>query len=62
MAMVLTQLGIAKDIVVAAFSITFGGAILALAIALGLGGRSIAKDALERRLRRKKTDDDMSHL
>jgi len=62
MAMVLTQLGIAKDIVVAAFSITFGGAILALAIALGLGGRGIAREALERRLRRKKTDDDMSHL
>lgn len=61
-AMVLTQLGIAKDIVVAAFSITFGGIVLALAIALGLGGRMIARDALERRLSRKKEDDELSHI
>jgi hypothetical protein len=61
-AMVLAQLGIAKDIVVAAFSIIFGGIVLALAIALGLGGRTIAKDALERRLRRSKAVDDVSHI
>lgn len=63
-AMVLTQLGIAKEIVVSAFSILFGGIVLALAIALGLGGRNIAKDALERRLRRKEPepDDELSHL
>ncbi|MDH5739181.1 MAG: hypothetical protein OEY77_02525 [Nitrospira sp.] len=48
-AMVLTQLGIAKEIVVAAFSIVFGGVVIALAIAVGLGGRNIARDALERR-------------
>jgi mechanosensitive ion channel-like protein len=61
-AMVLTQLGIAKEIVVAAFSITFGGIVLALAIALGLGGRTIAKEALERRLRRRTTIDEVSHI
>jgi Mechanosensitive ion channel, conserved TM helix len=61
-AMVLTQLGIAKEIVVAAFSIIFGGAVLALAIALGLGGRTIAKEALERRLRRRTTDDEVLHI
>lgn len=64
-AMVLTQLGIAKEIVVAAFSIVFGGVILALAIAVGLGGRNIARDALERRWRRAKDkveQDDMAHL
>src|SRR6185295_11289066 len=55
-AMVLTQLGIAKEIVVAAFSIMFGGVMLALAIAIGLGGQSIAKDALEQRLRRRKVE------
>ena len=61
--MVLTQLGIAKEIVVAAFSITFGGIVLALAIALGLGGRNIARDLLERRLRQKKVEEDeMSHV
>jgi len=61
-AMVLTQLGIAKEIVVAAFSIIFGGIVLAVAIALGLGGRTIAKEALERRLRREKTDDELTHI
>ncbi|HXF91189.1 MAG TPA: hypothetical protein VNK46_00395 [Nitrospiraceae bacterium] len=62
-AMVLTQLGIAKEIVVAAFSITFGGVVLALAIALGLGGRNIAKEALERRLRdAREREEDISHL
>jgi hypothetical protein len=62
-AMVLTQLGIAKEIVVAAFSITFGGIVLALAIAVGLGGRNIARDILEQKFRRKKVEqDEMSHI
>lgn len=65
-AMVLTQLGIAKEIVVAAFSIVFGGIVMALAIALGLGGRNIAREALERRLlqRRAKEEEgeEISHL
>ena len=64
-AMVLTQLGIAKEIVVAAFSIVFGGVIMALAIAVGLGGRNIARDALERRWRKgkeKEERDEMVHL
>jgi hypothetical protein len=61
--MVLTQLGIAKEIVVAAFSIMFGGVMLALAIAVGLGGQIIAKDLLEERLRRKKVEKDkISHI
>jgi len=62
-AMVLTQLGIAKEIVVAAFSITFGGIMLVLAIAVGLVGQNIAKDVLEQRLRRRKVEqDEMSHI
>jgi hypothetical protein len=61
-AMVLTQLGIAMEIVIAAFSITFGGIMLSLAIALGLGGSTIAKDALERRLHRKTAVDEVSHI
>lgn len=64
-AMVLTQLGIATEIVVAAFGITFGGIVLALAIALGLGGRHIAREGLERRLRKKKTkeeEDELTHI
>jgi hypothetical protein len=64
LAMVLTQLGIAKEIVVAAFSITFGGIVLALALAVGLGGRHLMRDALERRLGRprEKHYDELTHL
>ena len=62
-AMVLTQLGIAKEIVVAAFCIMFGGIVLALAIAVGLGGRNIARDKLERRLHRRRTEEDeLTHI
>jgi hypothetical protein len=62
-AMVLTQLGIATEIVVAAFSITFGGVVLALAIAVGLGGRNIARNALERRVQEKKVEEDeLTHI
>lgn len=49
-AMALTHLGIAKEMVLVAFSITFGGLVLALALAFGLGGRHLARQALERRL------------
>ena len=37
--------------VLVAFGITFGGLILALALAFGLGGRALAREILERRLR-----------
>jgi len=46
--MALYQLGIAEKVITAAFSIIFGGIVLALAIAFGWGGREIAKDFLER--------------
>lgn len=64
-ATVLTQLGIAKEMVVAAFSISFGGVILALALAFGLGGRDLARELLERRLRNEKDQEEkeeISHL
>lgn len=61
-AMVLTQLGIAKEIVVAAFTIVFGGVVLAVAIAVGLGGRNIARDALERRWRKGKEKDERDEI
>ncbi len=43
LAMALEQLRIAPGIVIAAFSIVFGGIILALAIAFGIGGIDAAK-------------------
>ena len=48
----LTHLGIGKEMVLVAFGITFGGLVLALALAFGLGGRHLAADLLARRLRR----------
>jgi hypothetical protein len=48
----LTHLGIGKEMVLVVFGITFGGVVLALALAFGLGGRHIAADLLARRLRR----------
>ena len=62
-AMVLTQLGIAKEIVVAAFSITFGGIVLALALSVGLGARHLMREALERRFNHpERKPDQLSHL
>ncbi len=49
-AMALEQLGIAQHIVVVGFGITWGGIVLAGAIAFGLGGADLAKGFLERRL------------
>jgi hypothetical protein len=48
----LTHLGIGKEMVLVAFGITFGGLVFALALAFGLGGRGVARELLERRLRR----------
>ena len=46
--MTLYHLGIAEKGIVAAFSITFGGIVLALAIAFGWGGKELAKNFLEK--------------
>jgi Conserved TM helix len=47
----LSHLGIGKEMVIVVFGVTFGGVVLALALAFGLGGRGIARHILERRLR-----------
>jgi len=64
-AMALEQLGIAQHIVVVGFGITWGGLVLAAALALGLGGKDLAKDFLERRLigtSRSQINEDLRHL
>jgi hypothetical protein len=53
LSLALEQLGIGKATIVATFSILFGGVVLGLSIAFGLGGRHLARDFLERRLGRK---------
>jgi hypothetical protein len=40
--------------VLVAFGIMFGGLVFALALAFGLGGRNVARELLERRLRRER--------
>ena len=64
-AMALEQLGIAETIVVVGFGLTFGGLVLAAALAFGLGAKDLAKDFLEQRFsHRTKNDgpDDLRHL
>jgi hypothetical protein len=62
--MAFEQLGIGRSTVIAAFAIVFGGAVLALALAFGLGGRDLARTFLEKRLKKNgNTDgDDLKHL
>jgi small-conductance mechanosensitive channel len=48
--MSLEELGVARQTVIAAFSIVFGASMLGLAIAFGLGGQDLARRALERHL------------
>ncbi len=45
----LTEIGIGRDMVLIAFGILFGGLVLALSLAFGLGGRHLARRALEGR-------------
>lgn len=59
----LTQMGIAREMVLLAFGIAFGGTILAIALAFGLGGKDLAREILESRLRRGEDEDDhMTHV
>lgn len=51
-AMAVTHLGIGKEIVLLAFGITFGGLVLTLSLAFGLGGRFLARQILDRYRRR----------
>jgi len=63
--MALEQLGIGKETIVIAFAIVFGGVVLALALALGLGGRDTAKEYIEKKLKGEEEEekkDEISHL
>lgn len=61
----LTQLGIAREMVLLTFGIAFAGTALALALAFGLGGKDLAREVLESRLRRPERGHDkdpMTHV
>jgi hypothetical protein len=65
MSMALEQLGIGRDTVLVSFGIIFSGLVLALAISFGLGGKDVARDYLEKRLKEKDEapeEDEISHL
>jgi hypothetical protein len=54
--MALEEIGVARQTVVAAFSIVFGALMLGVAIAFGLGGRHLARGFLERLLGQKEKE------
>ena len=60
----LEQLQVATSIVVAGFSIIFGGIVLTLAIAFGVGGIEAAKKTIEREAAEKKEGkkDEIEHI
>lgn len=60
--MSLEQLGIGSSTIIVAFAIVFGGIILALAIAFGLGGKEMAADYLKKKLCEKEEQDEINHL
>jgi hypothetical protein len=65
--MALSHLGIAEKVIITAFTLTFGGIVLALSIAFGWGGRELAKEFLEKIYRRKGEEkggggDHISHI
>jgi hypothetical protein len=62
-AMALEQLQVAPGIVVAAFSIIFGGIVLALAISFGVGGIEAAKRIIEKETKKKEEGkEDIEHI
>lgn len=62
-AMALEQLQVAPGIVIAAFSIIFGGIVLALAIAFGVGGIESAKGIIEKEGEKKdESKRDIEHI
>jgi hypothetical protein len=60
--MSLELLGIGKDTVLVAFAIVFGGIVLALSIAFGIGGQKAAGEYIERKLKEEKEKDTIEHI
>ncbi|MBN1504593.1 MAG: hypothetical protein JW952_06005 [Candidatus Eisenbacteria bacterium] len=65
-AMAADELGIAGSVMTLAFSLVFGGAVLALALAFGLGAKDLARDWLEKHVTKGPEDsgkgDGFSHI
>ena len=61
-ALALEHLGVGGGIVTLFFGILFGGIVLALALAIGLGSREVVSRSLEKRLQPKDENDAPSHV
>lgn len=63
-AMALEHLGVGRQVILASFTILFGGVVLALALAFGLAGRDLAGQALARVVRPPESSppDELKHL
>jgi hypothetical protein len=61
-AMALEQLGIARMSVIAAYCIIFGGVVLALALAFGLGAKDVIHKYLEEKIKSDREKDDIEHI
>jgi hypothetical protein len=62
--MALEHLGIGSETVIIAFTIVFSGVVLAFALAFGLGGRDVAREYLDRKLKGSENEDvdEITHL
>ena len=61
-AMALDHLGIGRTVLLLAFGILFGGIVLALALAVGLGARDAVSRAIERQSRPPAREDKLDHV
>lgn len=61
-AMALDHVGIGRTVLLLAFGITFGGVVLAIALAVGLGARDVVSRALERQVREPEREDKVNHV
>jgi len=61
-AMALDHIGIGRTVLLLAFGIVFGGVVLAIALAVGLGARDAVSRALDRQLRQPAGDDKLNHV
>jgi Mechanosensitive ion channel, conserved TM helix len=61
-AMALEHLGLGRQVILAAFTILFGGVVFALALAFGLAGRDLARESLEKMRAKREEKDDLKHL
>ncbi len=61
-AMALEHIGLGRTVLLLAFGILFGGVVLALALAVGLGARDTVSRALDRQLQEPSGDDKLNHV